>query len=50
VHISDYLLRTMLREVEGASTTPSNLKIQAYNLDAVKALKRLSYTPTYILE
>ena len=50
VHLSYYLLRTMLREVEGASVTPSNLMIQAYNSNAVKALRSLSYTLACILE
>ena len=50
VHLSYYLLRTMLREVEEASAAPSNLKIQAYSSDAVKALRSLSYTPACILE
>jgi len=48
--LSYYLLRTMLREVERASFTPSNLKIQAYNSKVVKALRSLSYTPACILE
>ena len=50
VHLNYYLLRTMLREVEGASATSSNLKIQAYNSDVVKALRSISYTPTCFLE
>jgi len=31
MHLSYYLLRMALREVEGASATPSKLKIQAIN-------------------
>jgi len=31
VHLSYYLLKMVLREVEGASATPSKLKIQATN-------------------
>ena len=50
VHLISYLLRTMLRGVEGISATPSNLKIQPYRLDAVKALGSLSNTPACMLE
>ena len=35
VHLSYYLLKTMLREVEGASATPSKSEIEAYSSDAV---------------
>jgi len=42
VHLSYYLLRMVLREGEGASTTPSKLKIQGSDSDAVKAHKSLS--------
>jgi len=48
VHLSYYLLRIRLREVEGASATPSSPKIQAYHSDAVKARMSLSYTPACI--
>jgi len=50
VHLSYYLLRIRLREVEGASATPSSPKIQAYHSDAIEARRSLSYTPTYIRE
>jgi len=36
MHLSYYLLKMVLRDVEGASATPSKLKIQATNLDSVK--------------
>ena len=44
VHLSYYLLRMVLREVEGASATPSKLKIQGSYSDAVKARRSLSNT------
>ena len=42
VHLSYYLLKMVLREVEGASATPSHLMTQGTYSDAVKARKSLS--------
>ena len=39
MHLNYHVLKMVLWEVEGASATPSNLKIQAYSSDAVKALR-----------
>jgi len=44
VDLNYYLLRMALWEVEGASATPSILKIQGSYSDAVKACKSLSNT------
>jgi len=46
VHLSYYLFKTLLREVEGTSATPSKLKSQATN-QMLSKLARAYQTPKH---